>query len=446
MDQRNNKLSSTIDFKKSGIEELSQMQIEANDVISKGDQDVVILSPTGTGKTFAYLLPLIQKVNVDSDEIQAIVIVPNRELALQSFQVLQGLGTKVRGCACYGGRAAMDEHKILKQILPHIVFATPGRLNDHLNKKNIVSNSIHFVVIDEFDKCLAMGFQEEMSEVLGQLPNIKQRILLSATETKDIPLFVNIQQTYRLDYLDDNLEKKEQITIYKVQSPENDKLSTLGNLLRTFGNQSSIVFVNYRESTDRIHTYLAEQNFFTSVFHGGLDQKQRESALYKFLNASANILISTDLASRGLDIPNVDNIIHYHLPENEDSFTHRIGRTARWENVGNSYFILSPSEQLPLYISSDIPEYKIPQSLPDIMPSKMVTFYIGKGKKDKITKTDVVGFLCKKCGLQSKDIGRIDIFDHYVYVAVSRKHLSQVLKLSVGEKIKGIKTLVEIVE
>lgn len=436
-------MSANINLNKLGIDELSLMQQEASRLILGGQADVVILSPTGSGKTLAYLLPLIQKIEVSRDELQAVVIVPNRELALQSSSILKVLSTPVRSYACYGGRPAMDEHKQLKQIQPQIIFATPGRLNDHLSKGNIVTNSTQYVVIDEFDKCLEMGFQDEMKEVLTQLHAIKQRILLSATDADSIPEFVNVNRLQRLDYLDE-VNATKQIQIFAVHSPEKDKLETLSKLLLTFGNQSSIVFVNYRDSAERIHEYLQEHRFSSTVFHGGLDQKQREDSLYQFSNGSVNVLVSTDLASRGLDIPDVSNIVHYHLPEHEDGYIHRIGRTARWDKKGKSFLIIGPTESIPEFISSDITNFDFPEQLPPVpMEPKMATLYIGKGKKNKISKMDVVGFLCKKCGLKSTEIGSIDVKDYYVYVAVVRNKLQQVLQLSKGEKIKGIKTLVE---
>ena len=187
-----------------------------------------------------------------------------------------------------------------------------------------------------------------------------------------------------------------------------------------------------------------EQNRFTvSAFHGGLEQKQREDALYKFTNKSANILISTDLASRGLDIPDIANIIHYHLPENEDGYIHRVGRTARWDKMGKTFFILGPDEALPDYIDGNMVDYQISEELPEPPKPQMATLYIGKGKKDKLSKGDIVGFLCKKGGLQITEIGRIDVKDRYTYVAVSHPRLQHVLQLVQGEKIKGVRTVIE---
>jgi hypothetical protein len=435
----------TVDLAKLGIEQLSAMQLKASDSIAQGERDVILLSPTGSGKTLAYLLPILQKLDVSSKEVQAVVIVPNRELAIQSAEVLQLLTKAMKGFACYGGRPAMDEHRQLRQVQPQIVFATPGRLNDHLDKRNISIETIQYVVIDEFDKCLEMGFQEEMSKILEKLTAVKQRILLSATDAVEIPHFVNMNNVDRLDYLT-SATVSHQVRVFSVHSPDKDKLQTLKQLLLSFGNQSTIVFTNYRESAERIHDYLTFQHFYSTVFHGGLDQQERESSIYKFSNGSVNILVSTDLASRGLDIPDVDNIVHYQLPDQEENYVHRTGRTARWEKEGRAFLLIGPTEEIPAYAISHTHEYSIPVT--DSQPAlpKMATIYIGKGKKDKISKMDVVGFLCKKCQLTPDEIGRIDVNNYYVYVAVQRNKLQEVLKRAKGQKIKGLKTIFEAAE
>lgn len=435
----------TVDLAKLGIEQLSAMQLKASDSIAQGERDVILLSPTGSGKTLAYLLPILQKLDVTSKEVQAVAIVPNRELAIQSAEVLQLLTKAMKGFACYGGRPAMDEHRQLRQVQPQIVFATPGRLNDHLDKRNIGIETIQYVVIDEFDKCLEMGFQEEMSKILEKLTAVKQRILLSATDAVEIPHFVNMNNVDRLDYLT-SATVSHQVRVFSVHSPDKDKLLTLKQLLLSFGNQSTIVFTNYRESAERIHDFLTFQHFYSTVFHGGLDQQERESSIYKFSNGSVNILVSTDLASRGLDIPDVDNIVHYQLPDQEENYVHRTGRTARWEKEGRAFLLIGPTEEIPAYAISHTHEYSLPVT--DSQPAlpKMATIYIGKGKKDKISKMDVVGFLCKKCQLAPDEIGRIDVNNYYVYVAVQRNKLQEVLKRAKGQKIKGLKTIFEAAE
>ena len=421
------------------------MQQHAAEAILRSDGDVVLLSPTGTGKTLAYLLPLLQQLDASSDAVQALVVVPGRELALQTDTVLRDMGSGFRSLSCYGGRAAMDEHRKLKEVKPQIVFGTPGRLNDHLDKENISRYGIRWLVIDEFDKCLQMGFHLEMQKLIKSLPGLQRRILLSATKAEEIPQFVNLSKkgTF-VDFLPEDEQTSERVTLYEVKSPVKDKLDTLRNLLLSLGDSSSIVFLNYRDSVERVNNYLCEQGFTTSFFHGGLEQKQREDALYRFSNGSANVLVSTDLASRGLDIPDIANIIHYHMPESEDGYIHRVGRTARWDKQGKAFFITGPEEHIPEYVEGNVVPYVEAQSQPTTpsMP-KMTTLYIGKGKRDKVSKGDIVGFLCKKGGLQSSEIGRIDVKDRYAYVAIKRERLQQVLRQLQGEKIKGIKTIVE---
>ena len=426
-----------------GVKELNDMQQEALDVICSSDDDVVVLSPTGTGKTLAYLLPMTELIDVSSNELQAIVVVPGRELALQSANVLKGLSAGIRSIACYGGRPAMDEHRLLRQICPQVVFGTPGRLNDHLDKGNIRPAHVGVLVIDEFDQCLAMGFSDEMSRLIAKLPNVRRRILLSATDAEEIPSFVGHGNIQRIDYLAGSKEVSERIALHRVDSPMKDKLETLRSLLLSVGNGSTIVFLNYRESVERTAAYLSEQGFSVSAFHGGLDQRGREAALYRFANGSACVLVSTDLGSRGLDIPDVENIIHYHMPETQEAYLHRVGRTARWDKEGKAFFILAPGETVPEYVEGEIESY-VPSSKGTPARPRMTTLYIGKGKKDKISKGDLVGFLCKKGGLGMDDIGRIDVRDYYCYVAVGRGKAAEMLKKVRGEKIKGLRTLIEI--
>ena len=427
------------------IEQLNEMQQHAAEAITGSDGDVVLLSPTGSGKTLAYLLPLVQLLDASTDKVQALIVTPGRELALQSDTVLKSMGCGLRSMSCYGGRAAMDEHRALKDVRPQLVFGTPGRLNDHLGKGNIPPYGIRYLVIDEFDKCLEMGFQGEMQKLIKSLPGLQRRILLSATNAEEIPQFVNMSKKGTLiDFLPDDEQTSERVTLYEVRSPQKDKLDTLRQLLLSFGDESSIVFLNYRESVERVDSYLRQQGFTTSSFHGGLEQRQREDALYKFSNGSANVLVATDLASRGLDIPDIQNIVHYHLPESEEGYIHRVGRTARWDATGRTFFILNSSEHIPDYVDGDVVPYTeaLPEQARPPLP-RMSTIYIGKGKKDKISKGDIVGFLCKAGGLKADEIGRIDVKDRYAYAAIKREKQQQVLRQTQGEKIKGLKTIIE---
>lgn len=427
-----------------GIEQLIPMQEKMGKAaIQQGG--VVLLSPTGSGKTLAYLLPLVSLVNPANDALQAAVVLPTRELAQQSEDVLKRMKTGLRSMALYGGRPAMDEHRIMRELKPQIVFATPGRLLDHLGKENLSPYAVKSLVIDEFDKCLELGFQEEMESLLKYFTKATHCWLTSATDAEAIPAFMQkIAPNFKtLNYLDGDNDTKLRIEVQQVLSPQKDKLETLGRLLTTLKGQPAIVFVGYRESAERVGKWLRQNGFFAEVYHGGMEQDWRERALYKFRNGSANVLVSTDLAARGLDIPEVKVVIHYHLPLKEEDYTHRNGRTARWDAQGAIYLLLGPEEHCPEYAGSlstlRVDDVVLLKPLPPVF----TTLYIGRGKREKLSKGDVLGFLCKKGGLKNDEIGRIDISAHHAYVAVARKKVKALLRQVSGEKIKGMKTLVE---
>lgn len=427
------------------IEQLNPMQ-EAVGRVYESCRSLIVLSPTGSGKTLAFLLPLVQGLSASTEAVQAVVLVPSRELALQIEGVFKAMNTGFKVMSCYGGRPTMDEHRTMKSLKPAVIVGTPGRMNDHLHKGNFGVEQIRTLVIDEFDKCLEFGFQEEMAEVVGQLPTLKKRVLLSATDAEEIPQFTGVAEgeagVEKLDFLMEG-GVSSRLTLQQVLSPQKDKLETLYRLLCAVAHRPTLVFVNYRESVDRVAGYLQSKKFPCEAFHGGMEQPDRERVLYKFRNGSSPVLVSTDLAARGLDIPGVENIVHYHLPVNEEAFTHRNGRTARWEATGSSFLLLHAEESLPAYIPQDIPVFNLPEGTPKPVKARWTTLYIGKGKKDKLNKIDIVGFLYKKGGLSREDIGQVDVKDHYAFVAVRRSKCKRLLALVQGEKIKGMKTLIE---
>jgi len=423
------------------IENLNPMQEASLRANSQG-KDVVLLSPTGSGKTLAFLLPLLLELKPENNTIQSLVLVPSRELALQIESVFKSMNTGYKTCCCYGGHPISDEKKSILGNHPAIIIGTPGRINDHLGKGNFIPDTIHTLVIDEFDKSLEYGFQDEMSEIIAQLPGLKKRILLSATDAEEIPDFTGLNETIKLDFLEPE-EQSVRLKLMKVLSPDKDKLETLFRLLCTLGSSSTIVFCNHRDAVERVSDYLASKGLYNEYFHGGMEQPDRERALYKFRNGSCHVFVSTDLASRGLDIPEIENIIHYHLPINEDAFTHRNGRTARWEAEGTSYIILNEDETLPAYVTEEPETFELSEKVSRPAQPLWVTLYIGKGKKDKVNKIDIVGFLYKKGKLTKDDIGQIDVKEHFAFVAIRRSKLNQTLNLIQGEKIKGTKTKIE---
>lgn len=433
-----------------GFTQLTPMQTRMYEEVSKG-KDIVLLSPTGSGKTMAFLLPIVTKLESSQakDNLQIVVILPSRELAQQTDEVFKRMKTPFRSLALHGGRPTMEEHRKLNAVKPHVIFSTPGRLNDHLTKENIVGGLVTTLVIDEFDKCLELGFQAEMEAIMKQLRFIKQVVFTSATalheeQTEDSFLFNRWCGANTLDFIQATEDApKNTVTWHYTLSPQKDKLNTLAQLLTHLNGTPAIVFVAHRESAERIYDYLKSLKFYASCYHGGMQQEDRERSLYKFRAGSTNVLVSTDLAARGLDIPEVGAVVHYHLPTDQETLTHRSGRTARWTASGTIHLILGPEEHLPECYPVTAGCLDVDDVLIKPSPSLWTTLYIGRGKRDKLSKMDIVGFLCKKGGCVASDIGRIDVAPNYAYVAVNRDIAPSMLKQIKGEKIKGMKTLIE---
>ena len=425
-----------------GIEALNPMQEEMLDGVRKHDS-LVLLSPTGSGKTLGYMLPVVEAMQ-PAPVPTVLVLVPSRELAIQTQGVATRLCRDTKAYACYGGRPAMDEHRAMRSLSPQMIIGTPGRVLDHLQKCNFDSSQIDTLVIDEFDKSLELGFRQQMADILALLPSVRKRILLSATDSPEIPSFVGAGRVHRMDYLaDTDADYADRISQYLLRSPEKDKLETLGRLLCSLGSTPSIVFLNYREAVDRVYQFLHKAGFCVSAFHGAMEQKDRERALFRFQSGCANVLVSTDLAARGLDIADVGNIIHYHLPMNSEAYIHRNGRTARWDRQGASYLILGPEETLDkLDCLTDMVEMEVPSTY-NVPSSRWETLYIGRGKKDKVNKVDIVGFLSKTGGLSREQLGMVTVFPQWSFAAVERTCVPSLMARIKGQKIKGQKTIIE---
>jgi superfamily II DNA/RNA helicase len=423
------------------IKSLNDMQLASMEAIEKHDK-VLLLSATGSGKTLAFLLPLIKLLDPANTNTQALIIVPSRELALQIESVFKSMGTNLKVTCCYGGHLRETEENNLKQP-PALLIGTPGRLADHIRRGNITIDTIQTLILDEFDKSLELGFIDEMSYIIGSLKNINKRILLSATEGVEIPAFIGMEEPVKLDFLDDKAEETG-LTIKMLASDGKDKLETLFRLICMLGNRSTIIFCNHRESVERTSNWLKEKDIVNVFYHGALEQPERDAALCKFRNGTSNVLVTTDLASRGLDIANIRYIIHYHLPGSEDIFTHRNGRTARMDASGTAILILSPEETLPAYISADVEKITLPETI--TLPDKpqWSTLFIAAGKKDKVNKIDIVGFLSNRGQLKKEDIGLIEVKDFFSFVAVKKIKVSQTLQLIKEQKIKNKKVKIAV--
>jgi len=439
--QENNLLISTIlsNLKIEALNEMQQASIAANDQ----HDNVLLLSATGSGKTLAFLLPIIQRLDVANKLTQALIIVPSRELAQQIEEVFKQMGTGLKITSCYGGHKRETEENNLIQP-PALVVGTPGRLADHIRRGNLTIDSITTLVLDEFDKSLELGFQEEVSFIVGSLPSVNKRILTSATEAVEIPHFIGLTDAARLNYLPTEKDTTNKLIVQKVLAPESDKVETLFKLICYLGNRSTIVFCNHRESVNRTSDLLAKKGITNEFYHGALEQQERDSALCKFRNGTANVLITTDLASRGLDIPNIRFIIHYHLPATEDVYVHRNGRTARMDASGTAILLLSPAETMPTFITDEVAELVVPANSPLPEKPKWSTLFIAAGKKDKVNKIDIVGFLGNKGHLNKDDIGLIEVKDFFSFVAIRKNKVGETLQLIRDQKIKNKKVKIDL--
>lgn len=418
-----------------GIETLNEMQQAVWEAGTS--KDMILLSPTGSGKTLAFLLPLLSTLTDEEKKIQALIVAPSRELALQIEAVFRSLGTGYKVNCCYGGHPLRTEKKSLEHP-PTVLIGTPGRIVDHIERGNINLDTVCTLILDEFDKSLELGFTAEMKEILSHLSHLRRRVLTSATVAVEIPAFTGLTAPVRLSFLSDTPQIKG-LTVRIVKSPVKDKLETLYKLLGELKGESALVFCNLREAVERVSCYLTEQGVENEFFHGGMEQPERERALSHFRNGSATVFISTDLAARGLDIPEVKNVIHYHLPINEEGYIHRNGRTARMDAEGNAYMLLNEAETVPEYISREPDEFFLPEVAKKPVPPQWVTLTINRGKRDKLSKKDVVGFLFQKGGLEKDELGIVEIKESCAYAAVRRDKIAGLLARIRDEKIKNMK-------
>ena len=422
------------------IEKLNPMQ-EAFLAKTEHAQNLLLLSPTGSGKTLAFLLRVLQQLDEETPGIQVLIIAPARELVLQIEDVFRMMKTGFKVCVCYGGHNSRTEQNRLAEA-PAIVIGTPGRLSDHIQKGLINAATIQLVVLDEFDKSLQMGFHAQLEVIFSALKGKQKHILTSATRLEEIPAFVPFRKPEALDFLVHTTDPKLRIQLVKTAAEE--KAETLLRLVASFGQDISLVFCNHREAVERISAHFREQGFAHGIFHGAMEQPDRERNLIKFRSGACHVLIATDLAARGLDIPEIRHVVHYQLPVHEDAFIHRNGRTARMHAEGQAYLILGDDESMPAYFTERIPELKLAEkySLPAAPEFECV--YFSAGKKDKISKGDLVGLLMKKGEMTNEDLGLITIMDQASFVAVRRKKVNTLLRLIKGEKLKKVKVKSEI--
>lgn len=439
-------------MEKEGIETLNPMQ-EKMLQASNEKRDLILLSPTGSGKTVAFGVPLVKMLKDPTGRVQALVIAPSRELVLQIASVLRNIGWDFRTVAVYGGHNVEDEVNSLK-VVPDIIVGTPGRVLDQIKRGNIDPLPIRILVLDEFDKSLELGFEEDMSKIVRKMKNVSRLMLTSATNAPSIPDFLPISNPVVLDFLEGNKALRHRMQVRSVRSSGKDKLESLHSLLKSIASdagvlEKSIVFVNHRESAERVAEYLKKHGVSAVLYHGALEQRERESALAAFNSGAKPVLVATDLAARGLDISGVQNVLHYHLPLSAEAYTHRNGRTARIANEGNVYLLLGPEEEVKDYIEVDSPyspaETDGKESAVSLS-SGLETLHITGGKREKVSKGDILGFITKEAGVPATDVGKIDVFDHYSLVTVNAPAVGAIIATSKQKKLKGDKRKITVLE
>lgn len=413
---------------------LSPMQ---EDVMTSSERHIVLLSPTGSGKTVAFLGFLMRHLKPGARQIQALIVAPSRELAQQISGVFKSLAHEYRTVTVYGGRPLRDEVNILESVAPEILIATPGRLLDHLQRGSVDLKSVRLLVIDEMDKCLDLGFAPDIKRILKKSASAQFIILTSATMPKDDEIIKFTENFKLMDYREEN-ENAPDIEIVEIPSADKDKLLVLKQLLDTLPlYEKSIVFVNHRESADRVFESLKKEGYPVTIYHGGMEQQDREISLATFANGTTPILIATDLAARGLDIEAVNNVIHYHLPTSAEAYTHRNGRTARAGASGTALILVSPADSLPDYIKFDRTWQPMGERAKKERKLENFSLILNSGKRDKISRGDILGFLTKDEGIPAEDIGKITVGERYAVIAMKDKFAEQLKGKIV--RIKGAK-------
>ncbi|MEO6831434.1 MAG: DEAD/DEAH box helicase [Chitinophagaceae bacterium] len=425
------------------LKTLNEMQIATLKAV-KTHADILLQSPTGSGKTLAFLLPILMELDTAVKTTQALIVVPSRELAQQIETVWRTMRTGYKVTCCYGGHKRETEENSLVEA-PALIIGTAGRLADHIRRGNITTATIKTLIVDEFDKALDLGFAAEMEEIITALPNIERRILTSATGATEVPAFVGLSNPETLHFEAAETEEGFGLAIQILHTSDKDKLDDLFSLICQLGARPTIIFCNHREAVERTSNALYERGIFNEFYHGAMEQQERDAALVKFRNGSTYFLVTTDLAARGLDIANLRYIIHYHLPHTEDAFTHRNGRTARVDKSGTAILMIGPDEKVPDYVLEGLfTTIKLQEK--NTLPERpdWVTLYISAGKKNKVNKVDILGFLAQKGSLKMEDIGLIEVKDFFSFVAVRRANASSALKAIENEKLKGKKLKIEL--
>ena len=329
-----------------GLDNLTPIQKMAIPPIFKGN-DVIGQAQTGSGKTMAFAIPVLEKIFIPDRSPQAIILCPTRELCMQVASEIEKAGSRIKKLkvlAVYGGQPIGKQTRVLKKGV-HIIVGTPGRVIDHIERGNLELIGIESVVLDEADEMLEMGFRDDIESILAQTPSQRQTLLFSATIPQEIKLIAkNYQKNPKFIKVSDKKQNIPKITQYAFKCKIEDKFNGLTRLIDVYDVNLALIFCNTKKSVDFVAKHLKKENFAVDSIHGDMTQQVRDKVMNKFRNGNINILVATDIAARGLDIENIDVIINYDVPQNPDDYTHRIGRTARAGKTGLAFLLVSNDE------------------------------------------------------------------------------------------------------
>ena len=428
-----------------GYKEMTPIQAESLAFILEG-RDVIAQAKTGSGKTAAFGIGLLHKLQVKKFRVQSLILCPTRELADQvakELRMLARFSHNIKILTLCGGTAFGPQLGSLRHGA-HIIVGTPGRILKHLKKETLSLEDVDMLVLDEADRMLDMGFSEEINEVLAFVPKNAQTLLFSATYTDEILSISTSIQKDAINVKTTSTEVANKITerFYEVQN--SGKIKTVINILSNFKPENVIIFANTKAEVQEIADTLQKNRIDALAIHGDLEQYERNDVLVQFANKSCPVLVATDVAARGLDIKELSMVINYDLPHSEETYIHRIGRTARAGMEGLAFTLISP------YEADKADEYRNESRLFEDaqtlkvlngfeMKPQNITLVIEGGKKDKVRAGDVLGALTGEAGLSGSSIGKIDIYDKQSYVAIEASKVDEAYEKLKNGKIKGKK-------
>ncbi len=427
---------------------MTPIQAQSLPAILKG-KDLLAQAKTGSGKTAAFGIGLLHKLDAQNYQTQSLILCPTRELADQVSKEIRRLARAIPNTKILtlcGGNPMAPQLASLEHH-PHIVTGTPGRILKHLEKGSLKLDGLKTLVLDEADRMLDMGFHEDIMRIIDMMPRQRQTLLFSATypdEIKDISHAIqNDPVDIRVETLHDDKIIKQ--VFYEIQKGERTK--TLISLLQHYRPESSVVFCNRKQQCQELADALWQQGFHVLALHGDLEQKERDQVLVQFANKSSSILVATDVAARGLDIKDLQAVFNFEISPDPEIYIHRIGRTGRAGNEGLAISLFMASEQRKVKMIEEFQNSPVRiEKTSSLKPREnfklsppMVTLCINGGRKDKVRAGDILGALTANTKLPGKQIGKIDISDKLAYVAVERPIAKQALKILSEGKIKGRK-------